>query len=94
LNVQLPEGISDVGLSRDQQSQLQTVIHSRDQEMIALSRKAQAARIALEQAILSERFDEAAVNQRRDELIAILSEQLDVNTGILLEARKILTPNN
>ena len=91
LKVQLPEGLSDVGLSGDQQSQLQTVIHRRDQEMVALSRKAQSARLALEQAIFSERFDEAAVNQRRGELIALLSEQLEVNTGILLDARKVLT---
>jgi hypothetical protein len=92
LVVQIPDGFSAIGVSRDQELQLQTVIHSRDQEMIALSRKAQAARIALEQAIFSERFDEAAVNQRREELIAVLSEQLEVNTGILLDASKILTP--
>lgn len=93
LNVQPPEGFSDIGLSRDQESQLQTVIHSRDQKMMTLSRKAQAARIALEQAIFSERFDEAAVNQRREELIAVIGEQIEVNTGILLDARKVLTPD-
>ena len=34
-----------------------------------------------------------AVNQGREELIAVLSEQIEVSTGILLDARKILTPS-
>ena len=58
-----------------------------------MSRKEKAARTALEQAIFTEPFDEAALNQRREELIAALAEQVEVNNGILLDARKILTPD-
>jgi Spy/CpxP family protein refolding chaperone len=90
LIVQLPEGFSEIGLSPDQQSQLQTVIRN-EQKMITLSQKEKAGRAALEQAVFTEQFDQAAVNQRRDELIAAVSERLRVNTGILFDARKILT---
>jgi Spy/CpxP family protein refolding chaperone len=93
LVVQLPEGLSAIGLTRDQESQLQTVAHSREQAMIALSRKEKAARAALEKAVLNEQFNESIANQRRDELISVLSDQVELNTGILLEARKILTPD-
>jgi hypothetical protein len=93
LIVQLPEGFSDIGLSADQQSQVQAVIRSREQKLIAVSRKEKAARTALEQAVFTEPFNEAAVNQRRGELFAALAEQVEVNTGILLDARKILTPD-
>jgi len=72
---------------------LGTLIRSSEPKMIALSRKEKTAREAFEQTIFSERFDEAAVNQRREELVAVFSEQIEVNTGILLEARKILTPD-
>jgi len=92
LIVQLPEGFSAIGLSGDQNARLGTVIHGSEQKMIALSRKEKAAREALEQSIFSEQFDEAAVDQRRAELVAVLSEQIEVNTGILLDALKILTP--
>ncbi len=93
LIVQLPEGFSSIGLSRDQNARLGTVIHGSEPKMIALSRREKAAREALEQSIFSEQFDEAVVNQRRAELVAVLSEQIEVNTGILLEAHKILTPD-
>jgi Spy/CpxP family protein refolding chaperone len=92
LIVQLPEGFSAIGLSRDQNARLGTVVRSSEPKMIALSRKEKAAREAFEQAIFSDQFDEATVNQRREELVAVLAEQIQVNTGILLEARKILTP--
>jgi Spy/CpxP family protein refolding chaperone len=93
LIVQLPEGFSDIGLSGDQNSQLQALIHSREPRLIALGRKAQAARVALERAIFSERFDEAAVNQRREESVAVIAEEIEVNTGIVFDTRKILTPD-
>ncbi len=93
LIVQLPEKFSDIGLSSDQNSQVGTVVNSRVAKMMTLSQKEKAAREALEQAIFSEQFDEAAVNQRRDEVIAIIAEQIEVNTGILFDARKILTPS-
>jgi len=92
LVVQLPEGFSSIGLSRDQNARLGTLIRSSEPKMIALSRKEKAAREALEQTIFSEQLDEAAVDQRRQELVAVFSEQIEVNTSILLEARKILTP--
>jgi Spy/CpxP family protein refolding chaperone len=93
LFVQLPEGFSAIGLSRDQNAQLATLVRSREPQMIALSRKEKAAREALEQTIFSQQFDEPVVNQRREELVAVLTEQIEVNTGILLDARKILTPS-
>jgi Spy/CpxP family protein refolding chaperone len=93
LNVQLSEGFSDIGLSSDQNSQVGTVVGSRVPKMMTLSRKEKAAHEALEQAICSEQFDEAAVNQRREELVAVIAEQIEVNTGILFDARKILTPS-
>jgi Spy/CpxP family protein refolding chaperone len=91
VRVQL-QGFCDIGLSVDQNSQLQRIIHSREQTLIALGRKEQTARLALEQAIFSERFDEAAVNQRRDQLTAVIAQQIEVNTGIVFDVRKILTP--
>ena len=91
VEVRLPEGFNDIGISGEQQSRLQAMVHSREPQMVALSRQAQARRIALEQAIFSERFDAAAVDQRREELIAVIAKQLEVNTGILIDARKILT---
>lgn len=90
LIVQLPEGLSDIGLSHEQDSQLLTVVRSRQQQMFSVSRKEQAARKDLEQAIFTEQSE---ANQRQAELIAILSEQVELNTGILLEARQILTPD-
>jgi len=93
LVVQLPEGFSSIGLSRDQNAQLGTLIRGSEPKMIALSRKEKAAREAFEQAIFSDQFDEATVNQRREELVTVLSQQIEVNTGILLAARKILTPD-
>ena len=93
LNVPLPEGFSDIGLSHDQHREVGTVVCNRVPKMMTLSQKEKAAREALELAIFSEQFDEATVNQRRAELVAVLSEQIEVNTGILLEACKILTPD-
>jgi Spy/CpxP family protein refolding chaperone len=91
LIVQLPEGFSNIDLSHDQHLQIQAMIHSREPKMIALSHKEKAARIALEQAVFAEQFDQAAANQHEGELIAAISERVEVNTGILLEARKLLT---
>jgi Spy/CpxP family protein refolding chaperone len=71
---------------------LGTVVRGSQSKMITLSHKEKAAREALELAIFSDQFDEATVNQRREELVAALAQQIEVNTGILLEARKILTP--
>lgn len=93
LIVHLPEGFSDIGLSSDQHTQVGTVVRSRVPKMMTLSRKEKAACEALAQAIFNEQFDEAAVNQRREKLIAVIAKQIKVNTGILFDARTILTPS-
>ena len=92
-NVQLPEGFSDIGLSDDQHSQVAGVFSSRVPKMMTLSWKEKVACEALAQAIFSEQFDEATVNQRREGLVAVIAEQIEVNTGILFDARNILTPS-
>jgi len=48
VEVRLPEGFNDIGISGEQQSRLQAMVHSREPQMVALSRQAQARRIALE----------------------------------------------
>jgi len=93
LSVHLPEGFSDIGLSSEQISEVGAVVRSRVPKMMSLSRKEKAAREALELAIFSEQFDEAVGNQRREGLVAVIAEQIELNTDILFDARKILTPS-
>ncbi|HEY0408351.1 MAG TPA: hypothetical protein VGC89_21630 [Pyrinomonadaceae bacterium] len=92
LIVQLPEALSLLNLTRDQESQLQAAVRGQEQKMVALSRKEKAARTAMQRAILGERYDEAAANQHLEELVAVGAEQSEINAGLLSELRRILTP--
>jgi len=93
LIVQLPEALSLLDLTQEQQSQLQNVVRGQEQKMVGLSRKEKAARAAMERAILGEQYDEAAANHSLEELVAVAAEQVEVNTGILAQVRAILTPD-
>jgi Spy/CpxP family protein refolding chaperone len=64
---------------------------SYDEELAGAGRRLRQARQALNRAIMSERFDEALVNQRTEELAAAQAEMIRLQSRVRAQVRNVLT---
>lgn len=90
--IQLPESLGEVGVTREQERQIHSVVRGSEPRMMAINRREQEARLALERALFAPQYDAALVAQRERELTAAMSENVDLSVDILNGARAALTP--
>ena len=72
---------------------MQEIRRGHDDEVIAAGRRLRQARRSLDLAIMSERYDEAAVRRATDELAAAQTEKIKLDSKIRAEVRGVLTPD-
>jgi Spy/CpxP family protein refolding chaperone len=85
------EILRQIGLTSQQQMRLMEIRRSREDELISAGRRVRQARRALEQAIMSEHYDEALIRRRAEELAAAQAESIKLQAQVRAEVRKVLT---
>jgi Spy/CpxP family protein refolding chaperone len=81
-----------IGLTPDQHARMQEIRRGHDDEVIAAGRRLRQARRSLDLAIMSERYDEAAVRRATEELAAAQADKVKLDSRIRAEVRGVLTP--
>ena len=82
-----------IGLTPEQHARMQQIRLGHDDEVISAGRRLRQARRSLDMAIMSERYDEAAVRRATDELAAAQSEKVRIDSKVRAEVRGVLTPD-
>ncbi|MGH9827507.1 MAG: Spy/CpxP family protein refolding chaperone [Blastocatellia bacterium] len=84
--------IRELGLSPEQERRMQQIRQAHGDDVIAAGRRIRQARRALDQAMMSEQYDEKEVNRRIDELAQAQYEQVRLKQHIRAEIRRVFTP--
>ena len=82
-----------IGLTPLQRARMYQIRTGHDDEVIAAGRRLRQARRSLDLAIMSERYDEAAVQRATEELAAAQSDKIKLDSKIRSEVRSVLTPD-
>ena len=82
-----------IGLTPDQHARMQQIRRGHDDDVIAAGRRLRQARRSLDLAIMSERYDEAAVRQATEELASAQADKIKLDARIRAEVRGVLTPD-
>jgi len=84
--------IQALGLSPDQHQRMQQIRREHEEERIVAGRRLRQARQALDRAIMSENYDEAAVRRATDELTAAQADRIRLESRIRSQIRGVMTP--
>lgn len=82
-----------IGLSPEQHQRMQEIRRSHEDEAITAGRRLRQARQALDRAIMSEPYNEAAVRQATEELAAAQADKIRLESRIRAQVRGVLTPD-
>ncbi|MFP5260839.1 MAG: Spy/CpxP family protein refolding chaperone [Blastocatellia bacterium] len=82
-----------IGLSAEQHQRMQEIRRSHEDEAITAGRRLRQARQALDRAIMSEPYDEAAVRRATEELAAAQADKIRLESRIRAQVRGVLTPD-
>jgi Spy/CpxP family protein refolding chaperone len=82
-----------IGLTPEQHQRMQEIRRSHEDEAITAGRRLRQARQALDRAIMSEPYDEAAVRQSTEELAAAQADRIRLESRIRAQVRGVLTPD-
>lgn len=82
-----------IGLTPEQRARMQQIRLGHDDEVIAAGRRLRQARRSLDLAIMSERYDEAAVRRATDEMASAQAEKIKLDSKVRAEVRGVLTPD-
>ncbi len=80
-----------LGLTEDQQTRIRQVYRQHGLTMASAFKDMRARRIALDEALFSDEFNEAAVNQRAKDLAEAQTQLLMIQTKVQSQLRQILT---
>lgn len=82
-----------IGLTPEQHQRMQGIRRSHEDESITIGRRLRQARQALDRAIMSEPYNEAAVRQATEELAATQADKIRLESRIRAQVRGVLTPD-
>jgi Spy/CpxP family protein refolding chaperone len=80
-----------IGLTTEQHQHMQEIRRSHEDEAITAGRRLRQARLALDRAIMSEPYNEAAVRQTTEELAAAQADKIRLESRIRAQVRGVLT---
>lgn len=80
-----------IGLTPDQHQRMQEIRRSHEDEAITAGRRLRQARQALDRTIMSEPYNEAAVRQATEELVAAQADKIRLESRIRAQVRGVLT---
>jgi Spy/CpxP family protein refolding chaperone len=80
-----------IGLTPEQHQRMQEIRRSHEDEAITTGRRLRQARQSLDRAIMSEPYNEAAVRQTTDELVAAQTDKIRLESRIRAQVRGVLT---
>jgi Spy/CpxP family protein refolding chaperone len=80
-----------IGLTPDQHARINDIHRGHDDERIAAGRRVRQARQALDRAVMSEQYNEAAVRRATEELAAAQGDRIRLESRIRSEVRNVLT---
>lgn len=81
----------EINLTPVQRQQIQQIRRNHDDQMIAGGRRVRQARLLLDQAIMSEHYDDAQVNRLAQQLARAQADQVLLRARIRAEVRQVLT---
>lgn len=84
--------LRQIGVTPEQLTRMDAVRQSHDDELVAMGRRIRQSRRALNQAIMSDHFDQAEVDRAAEDLGNAQKAQVLLNAKIRAEQRQILTP--
>ena len=80
-----------IGLTPEQHQRMQEIRRGHEDEAITTGRRLRQARQALDRAIMSEPYNEAAVRQSTEELVAAQADKIRLESRIRAQVRGVLT---
>lgn len=83
--------IQAIGITPNQRLQMEDIRRDHDDEIIAAGRNVREARRNLDQAIMSERYDEELINQRADEYAAAEAARIKLQARLRGRMRSVLS---
>jgi len=83
--------IQAIGITPNQRLQMEDIRRDYDDEIIAAGRNVREARRNLDQAIMSEHYDEELINQRADELAAAEAARIKLQARLRGRMRSVLS---
>jgi len=80
-----------IGLTPDQHARISDIHRTHDDERISIGRRVRQARQALDRAVMSEQYNEAAVRRATEELAAAQGDRIRLESRVRSEVRNVLT---
>lgn len=82
-----------IGLSSDQRMRMQEIRRSHVDELAAAGRRLRQSRQALDQAIMSDPYNEADVRRATEALAAAQADKIRIDVAVRSQVRGVLTPD-
>lgn len=83
--------MQSLGLTQNQRLRIQDIRRSHDDDLIATGRRLRQARQALDRAIMSEPYDDAAVRRATEALANAQADKIRLDAGVRAQVRGVLT---
>ena len=82
----------ELGLTPEQRQRMNRVGVRHEDELVIVGRRVRQARQALDLAILDERYDEALIKRRIDDMASAVADRARLQAQMRAEVRSVLTP--